>query len=536
MNNGKPTEDEGVDETDMPSFADMFDLKEIQRLQDAFSAATGVASIITDPEGIPITRATGYCSLCWDIIRKTEPGLSKCLCTDGEIGIPNPDGPRIQHCMSSGLLNGGTSIIVNGRHMANWIIGQIITEEMSEEELLPFADALGIDREVYLREIMKVNRMPAAKFKAVCDFLYINAQMLSKYAYETSQLSIEIQRRTEAEQNLQEANSQLEKWAEEKTTFLEEANCELTDLIHLLEEEVVEREKSQKLYKELSLELENRVAERTRELGERNIKRDEINALFTAIYDSSPDVIVFALDKVYRYISFNENHKKTMAVLWGKEITLGMSILDVIGNHEDAVRAKSHFDKALAGESFTRNSILEEGNAYRTHWQNHWSPVINPEGEIIGLSCFALNITDQIEAEEKLTVSEKLYSDIFHQSVIAVEIYDAEGILIDANEACLELKGVEKMDDLLGVGLFSNPNLDYDMKIRLLNQETVHFISDFDHSLAPYKTQHYGRRVFEWRIAPAVYKGRTTGYISQIQDVTERRRGGRNALRPKWQL
>jgi len=307
-------------------------------------------------------------------------------------------------------------------------------------------------------------------------------------------------------------------------------------LIHLLEEEVVEREKSQKLYQELSLELENRVKERTRELDERNKKRDEINALFTAIYDSSPDVIVFALDREYRYISFNENHRKAMAKVWGKEIVLEENILDIIGDHEDAKKAKSNFDKALAGESFTRTSVQEGEGSSRTHWQNHWSPVINSEGNIIGLSCFALNITDQIEAEEKVAISEKLYSDIFHQSVIAVEIYDADGILVDANEACLELKGVENMKDLLGLGLFSNPNLDYDMKIRLLNQETVHFFSDFDYSLATFNTRHHGRKSFEWRIAPAIYKNRTTGYISQIQDVTDRRRGGRSALRPKWQL
>lgn len=518
------------------TFNDMFDLNEVQKLQDAFSVATGAASVITDPAGTPITRASGFSSLCWNIIRRTEAGLSKCLCTAAAPYIPGEADMPIQLCPNSGLIHGGARLVIDGRHMANWIVGQVLIEEPSPEEAAAYADALGVDRELYRQELAKVNRMSEEKFRAICDFLHMNAQMLSKYAYETSQLSVEIQKRTEAENSLREANQQLEKWSAEKTAYLEEANCELTDLIHLLEEEVAERERSQRLYKELSMQLEDRVRERTRELDERNRRSDELNALFTAVYDSSPDVIVFALDREYRYISFNKNHKRIMASLWGKEIEEGMVIFDVIGDRQDALKVKSHFEKALAGESFSRRSAQLNVGDTRTYWENHWSPLVNSEGNIIGLSCFALNITEQIEAEEKIALSEKLYSDIFHRSVIAVEVYDAEGILVDANDACLDLMGVKEVKELLGVGLFSNPNLDYDMKIRLLNQETVHFKSDFEFSLAPFATRHHGRRTFEWRIAPVVYKNRNTGYISQIQDVTERRSRSRNAVRPKWRL
>ena len=54
------------------SFEELFSLADIQRLQDEFSQATGVASIITRPDGSPITRSSGFCRLCREIIRKTE--------------------------------------------------------------------------------------------------------------------------------------------------------------------------------------------------------------------------------------------------------------------------------------------------------------------------------------------------------------------------------------------------------------------------------------------------------------------------------
>ena len=52
-------------------FSDIFNLDDIQRLPDLFSDANGVASLITNPDGIPITRPSNFCRLCNDIIRNT---------------------------------------------------------------------------------------------------------------------------------------------------------------------------------------------------------------------------------------------------------------------------------------------------------------------------------------------------------------------------------------------------------------------------------------------------------------------------------
>jgi ligand-binding sensor protein len=50
--------------TDHIEFSDLFDLGDIQHIQDLFSDATGVASIITHPDGKPITRPSNFCRLC----------------------------------------------------------------------------------------------------------------------------------------------------------------------------------------------------------------------------------------------------------------------------------------------------------------------------------------------------------------------------------------------------------------------------------------------------------------------------------------
>ena len=53
--NKKPLQGKDNNESDF-QFEDLFQMHEIQEMQNSFSAATGVASIITYPDGKPITN------------------------------------------------------------------------------------------------------------------------------------------------------------------------------------------------------------------------------------------------------------------------------------------------------------------------------------------------------------------------------------------------------------------------------------------------------------------------------------------------
>ena len=99
-----------VDDSAPPRFEDLFDVEEIQKIQDAFSDAMGVASVITDIHGVFITRPSNFCRLCLDIIRKTPVGMANCMHSDAELGKKMPTGPIVQRCLIGGLWDGGTSI------------------------------------------------------------------------------------------------------------------------------------------------------------------------------------------------------------------------------------------------------------------------------------------------------------------------------------------------------------------------------------------------------------------------------------------
>lgn len=148
--------------------------------------------------------------------------------------------------------------------------------------------------------------------------------------------------------------------------------------------------------------------------------------LLNAIMDSSPDVIVFALDRDYRYISFNARHRQTMQALWGQDIAVGMNMLDVVGTHPDREIAKRGFDRALAGESYVDENAYGNEALAREHWQTFWSPIRNSTGEVTGLTCFVLNVSKRRRAEESLRLSERLMRTVIDATPDWIFVKDQE--------------------------------------------------------------------------------------------------------------
>lgn len=183
-------------------FSDIFEINEIQHIQDLFSDATGVASIITHPDGTPITRPSNFCRLCNEIIRKTDIGLTNCFKSDAEIGRPNPAGPVIQPCLSGGLWDAGASIIVGGKHIANWLIGQVKNEELDIDQMVQYAEEIGADKVSFLDALQEVPVMSKEKFEKVSRMLFSFATEISSKAYQNSKLKQSIEERDRAEKEL----------------------------------------------------------------------------------------------------------------------------------------------------------------------------------------------------------------------------------------------------------------------------------------------------------------------------------------------
>ncbi len=187
------------------AFEDMFDLEKIQLLQDQFAKSAGVASLITTASGEPITRPSNFCELCAEVIRKTEKGLAYCRKSDASLGRLHPEGPVIQPCLSSGIWDAGASICVGGRHVANWLVGQVRTGPPDEERARAYAREIGVDEEVYLDAYRKVPQMSAERFENVSRTVFTLASLLSGSAYQVILQARSINRIRAAEEALRKS-------------------------------------------------------------------------------------------------------------------------------------------------------------------------------------------------------------------------------------------------------------------------------------------------------------------------------------------
>lgn len=217
-------------------------------------------------------------------------------------------------------------------------------------------------------------------------------------------LNVELEERViERTLKLDEANCELE----ESNTLLGDINRELEETNVILEEEISERKKAEKQIKQLNEELEFKVKERTSKLDELNKELDKYNTLLNAVLESSPEVISFSLDSECCYLTFNRRHKETMLNIWGKEIEIGMNILEIITEPEDRAKAEENIKRVLAGESLTLVEEYGDEKYARLFWQDYWSPIFSSQGNLVGINCFSMNITEQKKAEEQIILAMK---------------------------------------------------------------------------------------------------------------------------------
>ncbi|HOV87045.1 MAG TPA: PocR ligand-binding domain-containing protein [Syntrophobacteraceae bacterium] len=181
---------------------DILNLSDLQHLSDLFAKAFGVASLITRPDGTPITQPSNFTSFCSEIVRKTPRGLEKCNHSDAIIGRHNPSGPNIQPCLSAGLCNAGASITLGGSHVANWLIGQVRNEGVDEEKIMEYGREIGADEGVFRAAYLEVPVMSQEQFDNTAHVLFAVANQISNSAYQNILQARFISERKQAEESL----------------------------------------------------------------------------------------------------------------------------------------------------------------------------------------------------------------------------------------------------------------------------------------------------------------------------------------------
>lgn len=207
---------------------DIVDLEQLQRIQDAFVKATNVASVITDLSGVPITKPSNFSGIC-KLIRQTEKGKQNCFNSDKSIGLKAGEilKPTFEICHSCGFVDAGAPIIVAGKQIAIWMIGQSNTGVVDNVRIENYAIEIGADKTEMLKEYSMMPNMSVEQFEHVTNLLWILAQEISSLAYNNIQLAKKIEERKEVEKELILEKEKAEESDRLKTAFLQNMSHEI---------------------------------------------------------------------------------------------------------------------------------------------------------------------------------------------------------------------------------------------------------------------------------------------------------------------
>jgi len=199
------------------SFEALFNISRIQHLQDMLAESWGVAILLTRPDGTAVTRPSNFTYFCSEFIRRSKKGCRNCQKSDATLGRHNPSGPIIQKCLSAGLWAAGVSITAGGRHIANWLIGQVRNEAQKEEEIRQYARVIGVDEAAFCRAFLQVPVMPQDKFEQIARTIFVLANQLSAVAFQNIQQAFIIAERKRVEEALRESEKKYRRLHESMT-------------------------------------------------------------------------------------------------------------------------------------------------------------------------------------------------------------------------------------------------------------------------------------------------------------------------------
>ncbi len=477
------------------TFEELFNIDEIQKIQDLFAQATGVASIITHTDGAPITKPSNFCHLCNDIIRETEEGRKNCYYSDAVIGRYKPGGPIVQPCLSGGLWDAGASITVGGRHIANWLIGQVRNEVQTEEKMLEYARQIGANEKEFIRAFKKVKTMSRDQFEHVAQALYSIADQLSTSAYQNLQQARFITERKQAEEKIRENEEKFRHAFENAPTGMSmilpdgqyiDVNPMLCKMFGYSKEELI----SGTIYKITHPD----DIERSNAWIKKMISGDRSEPEFEKRYLHKDGHIVWGLVKAEWIKDKNGNPKMSIVhivditerkraeealrestrrlqtIVTGAPVVLysfdrngvftlsegkglagmglksgeivGRTIFEVYGDQPEAM---INLHRALAGETFTVEQEFKGGAVYEiTH-----TAMIDKNGEYDGTIGLLVDITERKNAEVALRKSEEKFRSIVENALVGIFTIDENFCFIYLNEEQCKISGYTEAE-LLG--------------------------------------------------------------------------------------
>lgn len=156
------------------TFKELVDLPRLQELTDELYKATGIPSSFASING-EILTGSGWQKICTDFHRQNPESSKKCIESDVNIRKKLYDGDSfvVYEC-PHGLIDAVSPILIEGKHVANLLSGQILMvppDKSKEDFFRRQAQKFGFDEAEYIKAFHEIPIFPEENFRAALSFL-----------------------------------------------------------------------------------------------------------------------------------------------------------------------------------------------------------------------------------------------------------------------------------------------------------------------------------------------------------------------------
>ncbi len=136
-------------------------------------------------------------------------------------------------------------------------------------------------------------------------------------------------------------------------------------------------------------------------------------------------VIIATVDKDMRYTYFNQAYQEELKHLTGKDIHIGMNILEPFADFPDQRKVvEEEWNQVLNGESTNKTLEFGDPGLYRRTYTVLHTPIRDANGKVVGAGEVAYNITQQLRTESALRESEERYHSLFSSMTEGFAIHE----------------------------------------------------------------------------------------------------------------
>lgn len=205
---------------DKPKLIDLIDVDILQKIQDGFSELTGMAALITDEEGIPVTTGSNFCDYCKKYTRMSEIGRINCEECDKEGALVTlKEGRPFIYSCHAGLYDYAVPILLEDRFIGSFVGGQVLTRPLDKDFVSRTAVGLGIDEDEYIEAAESILIKSKDEIQTAAKLLYYIGNVISDMAYKSNEYL--------------KNNHKLERAAQSQTDFITDMNVELKNSMNI---------------------------------------------------------------------------------------------------------------------------------------------------------------------------------------------------------------------------------------------------------------------------------------------------------------